>query len=85
MQIRAINYTEYVYGICIHNMAPTETGELTITKELVDVYLNLYTDCMKYKNLEKRDSIDCSNYYNLFETNSGKHMQIKEEQDNRHK
>ena len=63
-------------------MVYTET--LTRTKERADMYLQLYTDCMKYKKSEKRE-IDCSTYYKLFENSSIKYMGIKEEHSNKHR
>lgn len=35
-------------------------------KKLANVYLKLYSDCLKYKELNNKKNIDCEKYYNNY-------------------
>lgn len=38
-----------------------------INKEVADNYLNMYFGCLKFKDENKKDKIDCSEFYKKFE------------------
>jgi hypothetical protein len=53
---------------------------MTKNKAMAEVYLNLYMGCMKYKTDQKKEDINCADYYDLFEKMSIKYMDLKEKE-----
>lgn len=61
-----------------------QSQQLNNDKELAQIYNNLYSGCLKFKEQKKVNKsskeINCDKYYELFESYSIKYINSKEDQ-----